>query len=38
MKLSVVIPCFNENGTIESIVDAVRESPITNKEIIVVDD
>ena len=38
MKLSVVIPCFNEAATIESIIDAVRSSPYTPKEIIVVDD
>ncbi len=38
MRLSVVIPCFNEAGTIESIVSAVRESPVKNIEIIVVDD
>jgi len=38
VKLSVVIPCFNEAATIESIIDAVRRSPYTPKEIIVVDD
>jgi len=38
VKLSVVIPCFNEAATIESIIDAVRSSPYTPKEIIVVDD
>ena len=38
MKLSVVIPCFNEAATIESIVAAVRESPYTPKEVIAVDD
>jgi glycosyltransferase involved in cell wall biosynthesis len=38
MKLSVVIPCYNEEATIESIVRAVRESPYEPKEIIVVDD
>lgn len=38
MRLSVVIPCFNEAATIESIVSAVRESPVQNIEIIVVDD
>jgi glycosyltransferase involved in cell wall biosynthesis len=34
----VIIPCFNEAGTIESIVEAVRRSPVENIEIIVVDD
>jgi glycosyltransferase involved in cell wall biosynthesis len=38
MKLSVIIPCFNERATIETIVDAVRASPYPSKEIIVVDD
>ncbi len=38
MKLSVVIPCFNEVGTIERIIAAVRASPHPDKEIIVVDD
>ena len=36
--LSVVIPCFNEVSTIESIVDAVRRSPVQGLEIILVDD
>jgi glycosyltransferase involved in cell wall biosynthesis len=38
MKLSVVIPCYNEHTTIRSIVEAVQESPYLDKEIIVVDD
>ena len=38
MKLSVVIPCFNELGTIGQVVQAVKESPIQDLEIIVVDD
>jgi glycosyltransferase involved in cell wall biosynthesis len=38
MKLSIVIPCYNEAKTIRAIVEAVRTSPIENKEIIVVDD
>jgi glycosyltransferase involved in cell wall biosynthesis len=38
MKLSVVIPCFNESATIEKLIDAVRASPWPDKEIIVVDD
>ena len=36
--LSVVIPCFNEIATIESIVDAVERSPVQDLEIILVDD
>jgi glycosyltransferase involved in cell wall biosynthesis len=38
MKLSVVIPCYNEVGTIRQIVERVRLSPVENKEIIIVDD
>ena len=38
MKLSVVIPCFNEAATIESIIGAVRDSSYAPKEIIVIDD
>jgi glycosyltransferase involved in cell wall biosynthesis len=38
MKLSVVIPCYNELDTIAAIVDAVRAAPYPDKEIIVVDD
>src|SRR6185369_7422215 len=38
MKLSIVIPCYNERKTIRTIVDAVRAAPVADKEIIVVDD
>ncbi len=38
MKLSVVIPCYNEVDTLEDIIDAVRNSSYEPKEIIVVDD
>lgn len=38
MKLSVVIPCYNEARTLRALVDAVRRSPCTPKEIIIVDD
>ena len=38
MKLSVVIPCYNEKSTIASVIDAVRAAPGGDKEIIVVDD
>jgi len=38
LKLSVVIPCFNEAATIDGILAAVRASPYPDKEIIVVDD
>jgi len=38
MKLSVVIPCYNEAGTIEKVADAVLGAPGPDKEIIIVDD
>ena len=38
MKLSVVIPCYNERATIEAVVDAVRAAPVEDIEIILVDD
>lgn len=38
MRLSVVIPCYNELKTIDSIITAVNNAPYPYKEIIVVDD
>ena len=38
MKLSIVIPCYNEIHTIRKIVDAVRAAPVAEREIIIVDD
>ncbi len=38
MKLSIVIPCYNEAHTIRMIVDRVRAAPVAAKEIIIVDD
>ncbi|AFY67568.1 glycosyltransferase family 2 protein [Geitlerinema sp. PCC 7407] len=38
MRLSVIIPCFNELGTISQVIEAVRESPVKDCEIIIVDD
>jgi glycosyltransferase involved in cell wall biosynthesis len=38
MKVSVVIPCFNERNTIAQVVQNVRRAPLENSEIIVVDD
>ncbi|WP_269623080.1 glycosyltransferase family 2 protein [Prochlorococcus marinus] len=38
MKLSVIIPCYNEVRTINRIIDAVKKSSVINQEIIVVDD
>ena len=36
--LSIVIPCYNEENSILDLVKKVLESPVPNKEIIVVDD
>lgn len=38
MKVSIIIPCYNEKDTVEKIVHAVRSAPVENKEIILVDD
>jgi glycosyltransferase involved in cell wall biosynthesis len=38
MKLSIVIPCYNEAKTIRTLVERVRASPYPDKEIIIVDD
>jgi glycosyltransferase involved in cell wall biosynthesis len=38
MKLTIVIPCYNEANTIVDLVKAVRAAPFPDKEIIVVDD
>ena len=38
MKVSVVIPCYNERATIETVVEAVRSAPVKEVEIIMVDD
>jgi glycosyltransferase involved in cell wall biosynthesis len=38
MKLSVVIPCYNESKTINDIVESVKASPYPDKEIIIIDD
>jgi glycosyltransferase involved in cell wall biosynthesis len=38
LRLSVIIPCYNEIDTIDGIIDAVNNSPYRDKEIIIVDD
>src|SRR5437867_11551240 len=38
MKVSIVIPCYNEKNTIEKVVEAVRAAPVEEKEIIIIDD
>ena len=38
MKLSIIIPCYNEQNTIKEIVNKIISQPDIDKEIIVVDD
>lgn len=38
MRVSVVIPCYNERATILLLIQRVRQAPVALKEIIVVDD
>jgi glycosyltransferase involved in cell wall biosynthesis len=38
MKLSIIIPCYNEKSTIRTVIDAVLAAPYNDKEIIIVDD
>ena len=38
MKLSIIIPCFNEINTVLKLVNSVINSPVEDKEIIIVDD
>jgi glycosyltransferase involved in cell wall biosynthesis len=38
VRVSIVIPCFNEEKTVEALVEAVRASELPDKEIVLVDD
>jgi glycosyltransferase involved in cell wall biosynthesis len=38
MKISVVVPCFNEEATVAQLIQAVRAAPVADLEIILVDD
>jgi glycosyltransferase involved in cell wall biosynthesis len=38
VRVSIVIPCYNEEKTVEALVDAVCASEIADKEIVLVDD
>ena len=38
MKLSIIIPCYNEKEQIPRLIYLVKESPVEDKEIILVDD
>lgn len=37
-KLTIVIPCYNEENSIAVLVNKVLEAPVKNKEIIIVED
>lgn len=38
MKLSIIIPCYNEKIHIAELISLVKKSPVKDKEIILVDD
>ena len=38
IKISIIIPCFNEIETINEVFEKVKKSNLKNKEIIIVDD
>jgi glycosyltransferase involved in cell wall biosynthesis len=38
MKLSIIIPCYNEKEHLPKLISLVRKSPVEDKEIILVDD
>jgi glycosyltransferase involved in cell wall biosynthesis len=38
MRLSVIIPCYNELKTLRQIIETVRQAPYPDKEIVLVDD
>ena len=38
MKVSIIIPCFNEKNTVEALLDNVNQDSLFDKEIIVIDD
>ncbi len=38
MKLSIIIPCYNEKAHLPSLLEQVLKSPVEDKEIILVDD
>ena len=38
MKLSIIIPCYNEKESLIELISLVKKSPVKEKEIILVDD
>ena len=37
-KLSIIIPCYNENQSLRELIERVNRAPVDNTEIILVDD
>ena len=37
-KISIVVPCYNENKTIERVIDKIYYQKLENFEVIIVDD
>ena len=38
MKISIIIPCYNEEKTIQNIVEKVLKFNLYEKEILIIDD
>ena len=38
LKLNVIIPCYNEKSTIETLIANVQSAEPKNKKIIIIDD
>ena len=38
IKLSIIVPCFNEINTIDQVLKDIKNSEINPKEIIIIDD
>ena len=38
MKISVIIPCYNENSTLPILLEEIQNCQIEDKEIIIIDD
>lgn len=38
MKVSIIIPCYNEKQFLQDLISLVKQSPVEDKEIILVDD
>ena len=38
MKVSIIIPCYNEQSTIKEIINKINSQSNIEKEIIVIDD